>query len=160
MSIIKTGAVQVGKSNTASDNFHWRNLLDGLLRLSRGNAGSPITDVMRVRADNSVEFPGGVSSGVLGAGQTRQDLTGSRAIATTYVHTGKVPKHVSVGLSPGTANAIVLLYIGGAEADRYQAYVGNSSGSLQGIVQPGENYVVVVTTGSVTIGTWVEVATL
>ena len=62
MSLLKTGAVQVGQSGTASNNFHWRNLLDGLLRLSRGNAGdaSP-TDVMRVKADNSVEFPGGIA---------------------------------------------------------------------------------------------------
>lgn len=59
MSILKAGAVQVGQSSSASNNFHWRNLLDGLLRLSRGNAGAPITDVMRVKADNSVEFPGG-----------------------------------------------------------------------------------------------------
>lgn len=60
MSLLKTGAVQVGQSGAASNNFHWRNLLDGLLRLSRGNAGdvSP-PDVMRVKADNSVEFPGG-----------------------------------------------------------------------------------------------------
>lgn len=56
---VVTNSVQVGQSGTASNNFHWRNLLGGLLRLSRGNAGSPITDVMRVKADNSVEFPGG-----------------------------------------------------------------------------------------------------
>lgn len=83
MSLLKTGAVQVGQSGTASNNFHWRNLLDGLLRLSRGNAGdaSP-TDVMRVKADNSVEFPGGVSSG-----RAWSDVTASRAVATTYTNT-------------------------------------------------------------------------
>lgn len=57
---ITVPSIQVGGSGTASNNFHWRNLLDGLLRLSRGNAGSPITDVMVVNADNSVEFPGGI----------------------------------------------------------------------------------------------------
>jgi len=64
MSELETGAVQVGRSATANQNFHWRNLLDGLLRLSRGNIGeaSP-ADVMRVKADNSVEFPGGISGG-------------------------------------------------------------------------------------------------
>ena len=61
--VISNGA-QVGQSGTASNNFHWRNLLDGLLRLSRGGAGSlpagdNAADVMRVKADNSVEFPGG-----------------------------------------------------------------------------------------------------
>lgn len=63
MSLLKTGAVQVGQSDAASNNFHWRNLLDGILRLSRGDAGSPIADVIRVRADNSVGFPGGISGG-------------------------------------------------------------------------------------------------
>lgn len=63
MSLLKLGGIQIGQSNTASNNFHWRNLLDGLLRLSRGNAGdaSP-TDVMRVKADDSVEFPGGIAN--------------------------------------------------------------------------------------------------
>ena len=58
--VIANGA-QIGQSATNSNNFHWRNLLDGLLRLTRGNAGTPITDVMRVKADNSVEFPGGIA---------------------------------------------------------------------------------------------------
>ena len=62
--VIANGA-QIGQSATNSNNFHWRNLLDGLLRLSRGNAGSlpagdNAADVMRVKADNSVEFPGGI----------------------------------------------------------------------------------------------------
>ena len=57
---ITVPSIQVGQSSTASNNFHWRNLLDGLLRLSRGGAGAPITDVMQVKADNSVEFPGGI----------------------------------------------------------------------------------------------------
>lgn len=59
MSILKTGAVQVGQSPTASNNFHWRNLLDGTLRLSRGDIGSGIAQVMRVNADNSVSFLSG-----------------------------------------------------------------------------------------------------
>lgn len=63
-SALQTDGLQVGRSGTASNNFHWRNLLDGLLRLSRGNAGSlgvgdNAADVMRVKADSSVEFPGG-----------------------------------------------------------------------------------------------------
>ena len=57
---ITVPSIQVGQSSTASNNFHWRNLLDGLLRLSRGNAGAPTTDVILVKADNSVEFPGGI----------------------------------------------------------------------------------------------------
>lgn len=87
---LQTDGVQVGRSGTASNNFHWRNLLDGLLRLSRGNAGSlpagdNAADVMRVKADNSVEFPGGVASGVFGTEQTLQSVT--RVSGTTYTNT-------------------------------------------------------------------------
>ncbi len=81
--------MQVGNSGTASNNFHWRNLLDGLLRLSRGNAGSPITDVMRVKADNSVEFPGGIASGVMAAGQSYNDVTWTRSLGTTYTNSSQ-----------------------------------------------------------------------
>jgi len=94
--VVTAGAVQVGQSTTASNNFHLRNLLDGLLRISRGDAGSPITDVMTVNADNTVSFPGKVSAGVLGAGQTLQDVTGSRALSTTYTNTTGVAIHVLV----------------------------------------------------------------
>lgn len=93
--VISNG-VQVGQSNTVSNNFHWRNLLDGLLRLSRGNAGAPIVDAITVNADNSVSFPGNVASGVLGAGQTWQNVTGSRAVGTTYTNSTGKPICVSV----------------------------------------------------------------
>jgi hypothetical protein len=90
-SLVKADAVQVGQSSTASNNFHWRNLLDGLLRLSRGNAGSPITDVMRVKADNSVTFPGGV----VDYESTEQAITTGGGI--TLAHTlGAAPRDVSI----------------------------------------------------------------
>lgn len=105
MSLLKTGAVQVGQSGAASNNFHWRNLLDGLLRLSRGNAGAPITDVMRVKADNSVEFPGGVADGVLGAGQTEQAfiIGATRINGTTYTNTTGRPIEVTIGFATGSS---------------------------------------------------------
>ena len=105
--VISNGA-QVGQSSTASNNFHWRNLLDGLLRLSRGNAGAPITDVMRVQADNSVEFPGGVASGVLGAGQTWQNVTGSRAVATTYTNSTGKPIQIAVACNTTIATSVTI----------------------------------------------------
>lgn len=110
MSLLKTGAVQVGQSGTASNNFHWRNLLDGLLRLSRGNAGSlpagdNAADVMRVKADNSVEFPSGVADGVLGAGQTEQAFTigTARINGTTYTNTTGRPIEVTIGFASGSS---------------------------------------------------------
>lgn len=92
MSLLKLGSIQIGQSNTASNNFHWRNLLDGLLRLSRGNAGSPITDVMRVKADNSVEFPGGIVGG-FAKEYTSPEQTITAAGSLTLTHElGTTPK--------------------------------------------------------------------
>lgn len=147
MSLLKTGAVQVGQSNTASQNFHWRNLLDGLLRLSRGNAGSPITDVMRVRADNSVEFPGGVADGVLGAGQTFVDVTEVRTLNVTYTNTSPVAKHVSF-LATSSVAFLPQLTINGVVKVGTYAPQGSHYVGVDGIVPPGGTYLMSVSAGA------------
>ena len=96
--VISNGA-QVGQSGTASNNFHWRNLLDGLLRLTRGNAGTPITDVMRVKADNSVEFPGGYTGS---AGDEKRRCTAW----VNFNGTGTVAIRDSYNVSSITDNGI------------------------------------------------------
>lgn len=103
---VKASWFQIGLSNTANLNFHWRNLLDGVLRLTRGNAGVPIADIMLVKADNSVEFPGNVASGVLGAGQTWQNMTASRFSGTTYTNTTGRPILVHEGITGGAITAV------------------------------------------------------
>lgn len=103
---VKASWFQIGLSGTANLNFHWRNLLDGVLRLTRGNAGAPINDVMLVNADNSVGFPSGVSSGVLGTGQTWQNLTGSRAAGVTYTNSTGKPIEVSFRLTSNSSSTI------------------------------------------------------
>lgn len=155
MSLLKVGTAQIGQSGTSSQNFHWRNLLDGLLRLSRGNAGdvSP-TDVMRVNADNSVSFPGGVVSGVLGAGQTWQDVKVSRAAGTTYTNTTGKPIEVIVVYSG--VNAQLELQVNGSTIWRQFSAV--SSGDIyQGarvLVPAGSTYRVTGTLG--TLFSWWE----
>lgn len=147
MSLLKTGAVQVGQSGAASNNFHWRNLLDGLLRLSRGDANTPITDVMRVRADNSVEFPSGVAGGVLGAGQYFADVTDSRTLGVTYTNTDPVAKHVSFLATSSDAFMPQLTINGVVKRGTYSArgidYVG-----VEGIVPPGGTYLMTVSSGT------------
>lgn len=150
-------SVQVGNSGTASNNFHWRNLLDGLIRLSRGNIGdaSPV-DVIRVKADNSVEFPGGVADGVLGAGQTWQDVKGSRASATNYTNsTGKpILVVVSAGSTPGLAAASISVS-GVVVADMADGYnAATNITPLVAVVPNGATYRVDVTQG--VIRNWTE----
>lgn len=129
---------QVGQSNTAANNFTIRTLDDGILRVSRGNAGdaSP-TDVMRVKADNSVEFPGGISgistlSAEVVASGTAVDFTAlpaniKRIVVSFYrVSTnGSSPMELRLGTSGGIA---ATGYIGGATTS------GGSSASTTGLM--------------------------
>lgn len=152
MSLLKTGAVQVGQSSTASNNFHWRNLLGGLLRLSRGNAGAPITDVMRVNADNSVEFPGGVASGVFGTGQTWQNFTSSgRAYGTTYTNTTGKTIQLVVRFYNGSNDMIVT--INGQAMTPASSVLSGANASCFLMIPNGATYSV---SGGASITAWWE----
>lgn len=151
MSLLKTGAVQVGQSGAASNNFHWRNLLDGRLRLSRGNAGdaSP-TDVMRVRADNSVEFPGGVSSG-----RANTDVTASRAFGTTYTNSTVNDIEVRVVVVQGSSGAIQAV-VAGVVSAAMQLSTAGSWATTTFTVPAGSTYALNVTAGTMTMQRWTE----
>lgn len=154
---LSVSALQVGQSGTPSNNFRWRNLLDGLISLSRGNIGDPSpVDVIRVKVDNSVEFPGGVASGVLGAGQTWQDVKGSRASATNYTNSTGNPilVVVSAGSTPGLAAASISVsgVVVASMADGYNA--ATNIIPLVAVVPNGATYRVDVTQG--VIQNWTE----
>lgn len=142
MSILKTGKVQIGSSGLSTENFHWRNLLDGLLRLCRGDAEevSP-TEVMVVNADNSVSFPWNVASGVLGAGQTWQDVTASRSVGTTYTNTTGKPIAVACSISSSGTTAASITVNGVVVCD----YVAANANSLFAIVPHGATYLLSAT---------------
>lgn len=151
MSLVKAANVQIGTGPSASNNFHWRNLLDGLLRLSRGNAGSPITDVMLVRADNSVEFPGGVA-GVIGQGQTWQNVTSSRVAGTNYTNTTGKPIMITVYATQNVGSLTDIL-VNGVVAARAQASTSGEGVNVAAIVPPGSVYS--VSAGN-TLSYWAE----
>lgn len=153
MSLVKLASLQIGKSGTASNNFHWRNLLDGVLRLTRGNAGAPIADVMLVNADNSVSFPGNVASGVLGAGQTWQNVTASRAIGTTYTNSTGKPVFIMVTTN-AVNNVTITLTIDGAA--RSSMGIGSNiplSPNVAAVIPNGSTYSVAASSA---ILTWSE----
>lgn len=79
MSTIKTNNVQVGQSGTPSQNFTLRAPLDGTLRISRGNSGSPLSDPLVINADNSVAVAG-LNGGQL-AGLRNKIINGDMAIS-------------------------------------------------------------------------------
>lgn len=148
---VKASWFQIGLSNTANLNFHWRNLLDGVLRLTRGNAGAPITDVMLVTADNSVEFPGGVVDP-----RTWKDRTASRALATTYTNTDKFERWVDVWALSTGLNANLVVSINGVDVySGNQAHVAGATCIVSFPVGPGESYAV-RQGGAAPITKWME----
>ena len=63
MSTLKTNAVQIGQSNTATANFALTAAnADGTVKLARGNVGATTQDVMTVASDGKVDFPAGLSA--------------------------------------------------------------------------------------------------
>lgn len=155
MSLVKMSTLQLGQSATASNNFHVRNLLDGMLRFSRGNAGGAATDVMRINADNSVEFLSGISgAGVFGSGQAWVSV--SRSLNTVYTNTtGRtILVHVQAGPT-SAANVALLVNTNGLTI--VSPYVAASSfTSVIAAVSPGATYSVTNSNGSAPINFWVE----
>jgi hypothetical protein len=81
MSLIKTNAVQIGQSNTATDNFTLAvpSSPDGTIKLARGNSGATTQDVLNVSNTGVVSFPQGFATSSITAnvtGNLTGDVTG------------------------------------------------------------------------------------
>ena len=74
MSLIKANAVQIGQSNTATQNFTLAvpSSPDGTIKLARGNAGATTQDVINVSNTGVVSFPQGFNL----TGNVTGNLTG------------------------------------------------------------------------------------
>jgi hypothetical protein len=91
----------------------------------------------------------------LGIGQTWQDVSGSRAVSTTYTNSTGRPIQVAVGVSLNNTGTFTNLVVGGINASRVQ---GTGSGlytyELRAIVPTGASYS--VSGGLPTLSTWRE----
>jgi len=90
---------------------------------------------------------------LFGVGQTWQDVTGSRAVGTTYTNSTGKPIMVS---TVGTVLALYTtgsLIVNGLTLDTYQAFVANANGTVCGIIPNGATY---STTGFVAMSSWKE----
>jgi hypothetical protein len=54
---IKSNAVQLGDSATATNNFVWQTNVDGTAKLARGNVGATTQDILTVDAAGKVGLP-------------------------------------------------------------------------------------------------------
>lgn len=63
MSTLKTNAVQIGQSNTATSNFTLTAAsANGTVKLARGNSGATTQDIITVGTDGKVDFPAGLAA--------------------------------------------------------------------------------------------------
>lgn len=89
----------------------------------------------------------------LGYGQTWQNVTGSRAAATTYYNTTGRPITVSVTNASAAGNSTSLTVNGIVVANAYISAAASSQISAVAIVPPGGSYSVAITGA---IGVWAE----
>lgn len=155
---LKADNAQLGQSATASQNFNLRAPLDGTLRLSRGNAGSEISDPIKVETNNDVTLLGNVLSGVYGTGQTLQGFTvgAQRVGGTVYTNTSGKPITINViGTCANLASFLVctlngLFFFGSA------AYASPGWCSVTCVVPAGATYSVGANSGGYTLSQWSE----
>jgi hypothetical protein len=90
MSLLKTNQVQLGQSNTATENFTLESPANNTMKLARGNAGATTQDVLTVNASGVVSFPqgltgnvtGNITGNITGAGTFSGNASSATALAT------------------------------------------------------------------------------
>lgn len=92
-----------------------------------------------------------ITSAAFGAGQTWQDVTGSRVIGTTYTNSTSRSIAVSVNSANGTA---ATLSVNGVQVSRTSQSTGGLGYQLSAIVPVGGTYVYNTSTGNLT--NWAE----
>ena len=92
---------------------------------------------------------------MLGMGQSWQDVTSSRACATTYTNSTGKPIFVNIGWEANQTNAYATLYIGGIVAC-YSFMDTYARLHLRGIVPNGSTYSVTSTQTNLTNSHWCE----
>lgn len=158
MSTLKINRTQFGQSNTATNNFTLTaEAADGTMKLARGNAGNTTQDIITIASDGTVNFPAGLATAYtpIGAGQTWQNLTGSRVVGTTYTNSTGRTICISLQATMGGTTGFARISVGSTSV----AYMSNTvpSNSVQNtifaIVPSGATYV--VTSNSI-INVWAE----
>ena len=98
MSLIKSNAVQVGQSPTATQNFTLAvpSSPDGTIKLARGNSGATTQDVMNVSNAGVVSFPQGLGN-ISNSTAIATDSTTARSLANRFVDLANVKDFGAVG---------------------------------------------------------------
>jgi hypothetical protein len=139
-------------STTARTNLAYRVI--GIIRSTQATAGTWVT------APSLIQGAGGqaiTAMSSIGYGQTWQDVTGSRAGATTYYNTTGKPIMlcILVSLNNGEDAVIVINGTNTFYANPFSGFTGEITLSLMAVVPPGQSYRLNFT-GSIGILAWRE----
>lgn len=142
-------------SATARSNLPYRVM--GYIESTQATAGTWATGLSVIQGAGGQAFTAHSS---IGYGQTYQDVTGSRAVATTYYNTTFKPIHVHARVITTTAAAVVItLTVNGVALLSDSITTASAFVHIQGIVPPGQSYALTVSTGTGTLSTWIELRT-
>lgn len=160
MSTVKTSNLQLGISEVSSENFHWKNNLDGSLSLMRGDVedASPV-EVLAFGVNNSATFAEAISGGVFGTGQSWVNVTGQRAGGVTYTNTTDKPIIIAPAFQHGGSqffvaevlvNGVLVCAVNAGDATYSQVF------PVFIIVPAGATYRASVTAGGGGLSAWRE----
>jgi hypothetical protein len=139
-------------STTARTSVAYRVL--GYIESTQATAGTWAT------APSTIQGAGGqalTAMSSLGYGQTWQDVSGSRAFATTYYNTTGRPIAIHVnGNSAATGASFVLSINGASVINSSQAYGAPVNIQITGIIPPGASYSLTNNFSSITVTIWKE----
>ena len=95
--------------------------------------------------------------GSIGYGQTWQNVTGSRAVSTTYYNTTGKPIYINVsGTIAGGSYPVITAIINGITISGTAVPATTTGGSISGIVPAGASYSVTPSAGTLTLVNWSE----
>jgi len=151
--IAGSNAANVVYSTTARTSLPFR--VVGYIESTQATAGTWAT------APSTIQGQGGqalAAMSSLGYGQTWQDVTGSRALATTYYNTTGKPIYFSIRGAATAAATTWASTINGVQVAK--GWAGNTINSdlvsVGGVIPPNGSYSVALTVGSGTLSAWLE----
>ena len=125
----------------------------GFIDITEATAGTWAT------APSLVQGSGGQALAALsslGYGQTWQDVTSSRALATTYYNTTGKPIYVSPQLNGTVNGSVARVTVNNIVVNEIGAPTANGQLPMFVIVPPGGSYVVTQISGTISIARWTE----
>lgn len=127
---VRTDFLQVGVSNTATQNFTLKTNNDGTAKLARGNFDATTQDVINVNASGVVDFPQGATIG--GSAGQKMLLTASQATTSgTSIDFTGIPswaKKITVMFNGVSTNgtSLPLIQLGTSSGFEVTGYIGNA----------------------------------